>query len=482
MRIVEIRLYDAPLVRNKRRGFPFDPLATPAPPIRRKRAAPIPAEDLPAGRRRSRLDFLFAPVPDTTWYPFNARPRPLPFEEEAVSPRTLRHAGGVFVVGPAISYALPYRQLKHPEVATEEDPPTGRFVGRRVSSSGSLPVPPIIIPEPAPSPAGNSEVYCNLALTLVAAGGYTPGTGVLNVASTAAPFPQRGNFRVAISDPASDNPRVLLEVTGINSPTQFAVVAEGTDASGFVNDKVTAVLTAGALDAVRSDLHRVGAYASIPSTTNSKRGDEYAAADGYHFHFDGTGWVPYSLSAQMRKPVLADYTAVNAAGSAIADSAAGIRLRNAAAETGVNAYVIAAPAAPYTLIVRLAGYAQMNGSNTPGFGVCFRNSSSGKIEMLQVGNSNGVAIGVDYWTDATTFSSAIAAAKGFVISSDGIWLALQDDGVNKSFAWSVDGVNFETVFSEVRTANFTANQIGFCIRTDSAALIVASILKSWRVV
>jgi hypothetical protein len=83
------------------------------------------------------------------------------------------------------------------------------------------------------------EQFANGCMTYVAAGGYTVGDGVLNVDSTAAPFPQVGNFRISIFD--KDSPyalKVILKVTAINSGSQFAVVAEGTDSNVDEDDVV----------------------------------------------------------------------------------------------------------------------------------------------------------------------------------------------------------------------------------------------------
>lgn len=526
MRSVEIRLSDAPLPRPKRRGFPFDTTATPQwIPLDRRKTAANPWEDEDAAKIRKAFPFGLYPSPTPGWFPFDRRstnsnpwaddhenvkrhvhgflatiapPTPVfdwyafstphrdnnPLGNEDFNPVVRRgHNPAVYFVS-AITHALPWiRRPQHDFPSPYEDIPPGRHTGSTArAGGGAVPIVPILIPEPPASPGGNVEVYSNLAETLVGPGGYSAGSGVLNVLSTGLPFPANGNFRVVISDPTSGNPRVILQVTGINSGTQFAVIAEGGDSTGFVNDKVTGVLTAGAMDAIRANISRAGTFASLPSPLLSKEGDRFDGTDGLGFRFDGSTWVPYSTSVIMRKPVLADYTAVNAASSSIADSGAGLYLRNAAAETGVNAYVVSAPGTPYALVARMAGYAEIQSSKAPGFGICFRNSSSGKIEMLQVGNASGAPeLSVGFWTSATVFSSAIAAAKPFVLIGEPIWLAIADDGVNKEFAFSPDGVNWETIFSESRTANFTANQIGFCIHTDGAAQIVAGVLKSWKV-
>lgn len=524
MRSVEIRLSDAPLPRPRRRGFPFAATATPAfVPIARPLRNPNPWIDEQVANRRKGFTTALHPSPDPRWFPFDRKARPSLEEDE---PFVGRHHRGAFLseltppapdftwyafftpkraqdpLGnednnpvrrrdsnpavffvPVVTHQLPWIRRPQQDFPDPYEPvETGRHYGTTSGPSGGrVPTAPIIIPEPPPSPGGNVEVYINLAETLVGPGGYSAGSGILNVVGVAA-FPSTGNFRVVLSDPTTGNPRVILQVTGINSSTQFAVVSEGADAIAFVNDKVTAVLTSGALDAIRANISRIGDFTDLPTGALSKEGDRFDAEDGFSFRFDGSKWSPFATSILMRKPVLADYTATNAASSAIASSGAGIFLRNAAAETGLNVYSLAPPAAPYVLVVRIAGYLQFASGHAPGFGICFRNSTSGKIETLQVGNSGGsLEVGVDYWTSPTVFSSALAAAVPFMFVGEQMWLAIADDGTNKEFAFSPDGVNFETIFSESRTANFTPDRIGFFIHTDGVAQVVAAVLKSWLV-
>lgn len=343
---------------------------------------------------------------------------------------------------------------------------------------------------PAPTVTGTvglPEEFANLAETTVATGGYTAGSGILNVASTALPFPQVGIFRVAINDPTSVTVKVILAVTGINSSTQFAVSAEGADANALHNDLVTAVLTAGAILHLRSDISGAGAFADLPSTTHASIGDRYMARDGFAWRFDGLVWVPVGDAMKMKKPVVGSYTAVNLATASLTDGSNGLYARDAANESGLHIWKLAAPSAPYTLSVRVRGFVEQQSGKAPGFGIGFRHNSDGKFEALMVGNNfstgfnPGTWIGVDYWTTATTFSAALAGPTRFNEVASDVWLRIVDDNTNKLFKFSLDGVNWETILSETRTTNFTADEIGFFIKTDGAVQIVSAVFRSWEV-
>ncbi len=100
-----------------------------------------------------------------------------------------------------------------------------------------------------------AEQFANLCATTVAVGGYTAGSGVLDVATTAAPWPQTPSFHIIIVNPATNAVKVVLNVTAVNSATQWAVTAEGTDANALAGDAVLGtILTAGAIAALKSEL------------------------------------------------------------------------------------------------------------------------------------------------------------------------------------------------------------------------------------
>ncbi len=109
-----------------------------------------------------------------------------------------------------------------------------------------------------------------LCYTTVAAGGYTAGSGVLNVASTSTgsgimAFPTAAIFTVTISDPTTKAAKAVLKVTGINSATQFAVTAsvqpdaQSADVNCVLGDLVQADIDGRALNAILS-----GTWAALP--------------------------------------------------------------------------------------------------------------------------------------------------------------------------------------------------------------------------
>ncbi len=63
------------------------------------------------------------------------------------------------------------------------------------------------------------------------------------------------------------------------------------------------------------------------------------------------------------------------------------------------------------------------------------------------------------------------------------WLQISDDGTNRIYRISVDGLNWSQYYTEVRTANFTADEVGwFCnpLGGNSVNVDVYTTLFSWK--
>lgn len=139
------------------------------------------------------------------------------------------------------------------------------------------------------------EYYANNCSTTVGSTGYTAGSGLLNVASTTAPWPQitgHQQFHITIYRLIGgvNTVIVVLAVTGINSSTQFAVTAEGTDANAIFGDLVIGTLTTGGMNCIRGNVTQVGVYAGLPSIGHV--GDRYSCTDcPFDLVWNGSSWT-----------------------------------------------------------------------------------------------------------------------------------------------------------------------------------------------
>lgn len=121
------------------------------------------------------------------------------------------------------------------------------------------------------------ERFGNQCLTTVGVGGYTSGSGVLNVVSTASPWPQNGTFTIELQNSSSFT---LLRVTGINSSTQWAVTAEINDANASAGTVVLGtVISAAAISQLSTDIQNTPNISAVAVTERHI----FVTAETYNF-------------------------------------------------------------------------------------------------------------------------------------------------------------------------------------------------------
>lgn len=318
------------------------------------------------------------------------------------------------------------------------------------------------------------EQYINTTKTTLNAA-YTAADGVLNVATTGAPFPQVPNFRIAVMNTTETLVKVVLKVTAINSATQWAVIAEGDDANALNGDHVVGTWwTAGALDAIRSDMVGIGTYANLPAANTKKAGDQYICSDSlYRFTHNGSVWVPFFLNYPniTLPPSIGSLTWVNQ-GGATADSTYGgiIMKAPAAGSNDVKALVKTAFGASFTFIIALTAQGQSDAYGI--HGIALRDSTSGKIVIFGTFN-NG--LGVTYFNTATSFGSFKWNITSIFTKSPLFLKVVYDSvGATLTYHWSIDGINWDQALQTTKTDHLAApDQAGICMDVQNNFLATA---------
>lgn len=329
-------------------------------------------------------------------------------------------------------------------------------------------------PALVPGPIGFTvpEYYADLVQTVVATGGYTAGSGILNVQSTGLPFSQTNVMHVHIVDAATKLVKAILKLTALNSSTQWACVADTShDGNGAAGDLVRLCLTQGAMDQIKLDIagkvSQQDTYASLsagPLATNGAFvGAKCEQTDGpYDWRWNGSIWVP-RIPGQgiVTLPPTSGWTWDNQGGGT-ADSAYGYLHLDAPRAGAVNGrgYYRTAPATPYTLTVFMrmnlpsAGETGVTGSNMGG-GIGFRDSSGKWINLYWVLAGNWE---IDYakWNSSTSINAnyynySASGAADWIASRNGIWLRLKDDGTDLIPYWSLNGQYWKQVDPTLRS-------------------------------
>lgn len=321
------------------------------------------------------------------------------------------------------------------------------------------------------------EAYANNASTLLA-GGYTSGSGVLNVDSTAAPFPQTKQFRVVIQDPTTKAVKVVLKVTDLNSSTQWGVTAEGTDANALDNDICTLMLTAGAMDQIRKDINGYGTEANLPSAALMAAGSRYKPSDRpWEYWHDGSDWVRYFMGKEIETPLAADYTYLNnpSTTSAKTDGPGGLVITKGNQNNWVLAvHGTAAPATPWTVELGFSALSK-GGANFASFGLALleANTGSPKFEafvLTNTGSNLGLSGFYEFvkWNSPSSFNSVYVNDNQYTNSPTAVWLKVTNDGTNIVAYVSRNGYDYAQHSTHASTAFLsTVAGFGFLVANDN---------------
>ncbi|MBX9788582.1 MAG: hypothetical protein K2Y37_06675 [Pirellulales bacterium] len=285
------------------------------------------------------------------------------------------------------------------------------------------------------------ERFSNDAATVIdQVGGIDDDDTTVDVAS-ATGFPTLAQYRIRIDD------EIILVTSGAGTTTwTISRGEEGTVAASHSDGAaITHVLTAGALRQFKTDL--------------------------------GFGFV---------EPDVGDFTFVNQ-GSAVAFNSNGRLILDGPVVAGENVRILkkVAPSAPFTIT---AAFRRLLNpvSARQWCGLCFRNSSSGKLACLAFNaaatDSLFTTVSTYLFTDPQAFDSMPFARSPLIGSTNLIWAKIEDDNTNRKYYVSLDGTNWRLVFSEGRTTFLTADEVGLCLAPHGSGgeFGAQMILHSWE--
>jgi hypothetical protein len=225
-----------------------------------------------------------------------------------------------------------------------------------------------------------------------------------------------------------------------------------------------------------------GAYASFP--TSPVTGDEFQT-ETLRWIYTGSLWVPSGPIFQFTDPTIPTFSWLNQGSATVTTTNGGICLDAPSNGTSWTPRVryITAPATPYTITIAfLCQVDPSAGAGNQGqAGLLMRDSSTPRSQSISVNMLNGSTtpfeIEVDLNGDTSYVSTQVERA--WACRSPVAWLRCQDDGANRIFSTSADGINFITVLTTGRTSSsVTANQVGFYVNPYSIRTQMT--LLSWK--
>lgn len=321
------------------------------------------------------------------------------------------------------------------------------------------------------------ELYANNASTTL--------NGAINnsvtslIVTSATGFPASGNFRIIIDTE-------IILVTAV-AGTTFTIVRgqEGTAGASHSNGAaIDHIFTAGALDAIRGDITQQGALASLP--TAGVAGRIYKPNDSVLEYFDnGSVWTPYFRGSKLVLPT--GFSWINQGTASLTTTNGGefVRKAGGGGADNIHARVVAVPATPFTRTLCHIPMVPCGPSSYPNCGMCLYDGTKFQTFAIQwrqdgagADNFRGFFIGVTRWTNTTTFSAD--AFQKPVAYGTPIWQRIIDNGTTRSFAISLDGIEFTTLFADTHTTFLTASHIGFYVNAVACANDVGIRALSWE--
>jgi hypothetical protein len=233
------------------------------------------------------------------------------------------------------------------------------------------------------------------------------------------------------------------------------------------NGGMVLALNAGATDVEWVVISSSAVSASRPAA--GAAGRLYFPTDGFGIERDnGSAWVKWGgyLRPMVAPLAASNWTWVNQGTATVTDYSNSLRLYETGRGVGTQERLLvrSTPATPWTFTVCFMAGLIWN-KNYQGYGLCFRQSSDGKIHSFKSlwNTGNEWAWYSTKWNSATSFSADYSGSALQFAMQPWIphWMQIKDDGTNRKCLVSTDGYTFVELFTIGRTDFLTANQYGF---------------------
>jgi hypothetical protein len=211
--------------------------------------------------------------------------------------------------------------------------------------------------------------------------------------------------------------------------------------------------------------------ANLPAAGTAGR--VFLPTDGVYLYRDNAAtWDTWYNNQKVVEPVLGDFAWINQGAATTDITKGGIWMDCPAATTNMRILKKAAPATPYTIT---AAFLVQFLTSTPVVGLCFRQTSDGRLVSAAVEGS--ASYGIRKYTSPTANPTTYKADTHK--SEAVIWIQISDDGVDRITKYSTDGQHFVQAHTVGRTDHLTADEVGFFGNSNNTTAPMGFLLLSW---
>jgi hypothetical protein len=176
-------------------------------------------------------------------------------------------------------------------------------------------------------------------------------------------------------------------------------------------------------------------------------------------------------------PLVSSLTWINQGTSTASNTSAGIFFNQPYTSSNYVAALLAtAPATPYTFTVGIESVVNFTSSTADS--LCI--SDGTKIETVGwAATTTAVTLELVDWTNYDTFSASSSLSPSLATLPNILWLREADNGTNRTYGWSYDGVNFIQLTQISDTSFLTPTKIGVCTAADTDTNGAYMTVVSW---
>lgn len=306
------------------------------------------------------------------------------------------------------------------------------------------------------------EQYVNDVVTTL--NGDIDGSTTTVVVASATGFPSAGNFRIRVDD------EIMIVTARTGTSLTVTRGAESTSgASHLSGGDVSIIHTAGAIDAIRGDQCTSNTFANRPAV--SKNGNIFLATNSpvALSRENGSAWTVFGPLFKFTAPVDGDFTWTSQGSATVTTTFGGIILDYGTDGLGIDVHLRKknAPATPWTLT---AAFLSRGTSLTNSCcGILVRQSSDGKLATWGTFQDSNTRF-VGFNLNSPTSHSATHTDTTRQCRSPVVWLRIADNGTNRLYQFSINGLTWETITSVTRTSFLTADEIGFYVNRGGSEM------------